>query len=132
VDAKGIVPPYRIHCSAAVVGDKWLIHGGRRPGKFNVTNQTFVFDFTCNRSVTAQHTLGFSWLCYLLMKGCWYLPHLLAVAMPSMAFQNFAGPACGSAPRLEVDGPLRTRRPQQARLRVDTPGGCAARAGGRC
>lgn len=49
VETKGIAPPYRIHCSAGVVGDKWIIHGGRRPGKFNVTNQTFVFDFSCNR-----------------------------------------------------------------------------------
>ncbi|CAL8470672.1 g10214 [Coccomyxa elongata] len=49
VDAKGQLPPFRIHSSAAVVGDKWIIHGGRRPGKFNVTNQTFVYNFSTNR-----------------------------------------------------------------------------------
>jgi hypothetical protein len=36
-------------CSAAVVGDRWIIHGGRRPGKFNVTNQTYIFDFSTLR-----------------------------------------------------------------------------------
>ena len=49
VGATGSPPPFRIHSSAAVVGDKWIIHGGRRPGKFNVTNQTFVYNFTTNR-----------------------------------------------------------------------------------
>lgn len=49
VDAKGTPPCFRIHSSAAVVGDKWIVHGGRRPGKFNVTNQTFVYSFTTNR-----------------------------------------------------------------------------------
>ena len=45
VECKGATPPYRIHSSASAVVDKWLIHGGRKPGKFNVTNQTFVLDF---------------------------------------------------------------------------------------
>lgn len=49
VEAKGRIPPYHIHCSGAVVGDQWFIHGGRRPGKFNVTNQTFVFNFSTFR-----------------------------------------------------------------------------------
>ena len=44
IECKGAIPPYRIHSSAAVVMDRWLIHGGRRPGKFNVTNQTYVLD----------------------------------------------------------------------------------------
>ncbi|KAK9829027.1 hypothetical protein WJX72_003488 [[Myrmecia] bisecta] len=48
----GHIPYYRIHSSAAVVGDKWIVHGGRRPGKFNVSNNTHVFDFeTCRWSV---------------------------------------------------------------------------------
>ena len=45
VECKGHTPPYRIHSSAAVVMEKWLIHGGRKPGKFNVTNCTYVLDF---------------------------------------------------------------------------------------
>lgn len=35
--------------SAAVVGDRWIVHGGRRPGKFNVTAQTYVYCFLTNR-----------------------------------------------------------------------------------
>jgi len=46
VECKGHTPAYRIHSSSAVVMEKWLIHGGRRPGKFNVTNCTYVLDFT--------------------------------------------------------------------------------------
>lgn len=45
VECKGTTPPYRIHSSAAVVMDKWFIHGGRKVGKFNVTNQTYILDF---------------------------------------------------------------------------------------
>ena len=55
-DTKGTPPPFRIHSSAAVVGDKWIIHGGRRPGKFNVTNQTFVYNFTTNRCADTSAT----------------------------------------------------------------------------
>ena len=43
--------------SAAVVGDKWIVHGGRRPGKFNVTNQTFVFSFATLRCINAAFSL---------------------------------------------------------------------------
>eukprot|EP00803_Ostreobium_quekettii_P009677 evm.model.scf_2193.2 EVM.evm.TU.scf_2193.2 scf_2193:7697-13170(-) len=44
-------PPFRIHSSSAVVGRKWIIHGGRRPNvsKFNVSDQTFVFDLDEHR-----------------------------------------------------------------------------------
>ena len=52
VDAKGQPPPFRLHSSAAVVADKWIIHGGRRNGKFNVTNDTSVFDFNTLRQAT--------------------------------------------------------------------------------
>ena len=53
VDAKGQPPPFRLHSSAAVLADKWIIHGGRRAGKFNVTNDTFVFDFDTLRQAEA-------------------------------------------------------------------------------
>lgn len=49
VDTKGTPPPYKTHCSTAVVAEKWIIHGGRRGGKYNVTNHTTVFDFTTLR-----------------------------------------------------------------------------------
>ena len=52
VDTKGQPPPFRLHSSAAVVADKWIIHGGRRNGKFNVTNDTSVFDFNTLRQAT--------------------------------------------------------------------------------
>ncbi|GMH38370.1 hypothetical protein BSKO_06254 [Bryopsis sp. KO-2023] len=44
-------PPFRIHASCAVVGSKWIVHGGRRPNmsKFNVSDQTFVFDLEEHR-----------------------------------------------------------------------------------
>ena len=53
VDAKGQAPPFRLHSCAAVVADKWVIHGGRKAGKFNVTNDTFVFDFNTLRHAMA-------------------------------------------------------------------------------
>lgn len=49
VDTKGAPPPFKTHSSAAVVAEKWIVHGGRRPGKFNVTNDTSVFDFATLR-----------------------------------------------------------------------------------
>ena len=48
----GTSPPcFRIHSSSAVVGNKWIIHGGRRPNvsKFNVSDQTYVFDLKEHR-----------------------------------------------------------------------------------
>lgn len=44
-------PPFRIHASSAVVGSRWIIHGGRRPNmsKFNVSDQTFVFDLAAHK-----------------------------------------------------------------------------------
>lgn len=48
----GASPPcFRIHSSSAVVGHKWIIHGGRRPNvsKFNVSDQTYVFDLKEHR-----------------------------------------------------------------------------------
>ena len=53
MDTKGQPPPFRLHSSAAVVANKWIIHGGRRNGKFNVTNEAFVFDFNTLRQATA-------------------------------------------------------------------------------
>ena len=53
VETKGQSPPFRLHSSAAVVSDKWIIHGGRRAGKFNITNDTFVFDFNTLRQAAA-------------------------------------------------------------------------------
>eukprot|EP00884_Botryococcus_braunii_P004067 jgi/Botrbrau1/13661/Bobra.0292s0010.1 len=49
VSLNGSIPGYRIHCSAAVVDNKWILHGGRRPGKFNVTAQTWYLDFNTMR-----------------------------------------------------------------------------------
>lgn len=49
VPCNGSIPGYRIHCSAAVVDNKWILHGGRRPGKFNVTSQTWYLDFNTMR-----------------------------------------------------------------------------------
>lgn len=51
VKIEGNAPPYRIHASSAVVGSKWIIHGGRRPNmsKFNVSDQTFIFDLEEHR-----------------------------------------------------------------------------------
>ena len=47
VACKGSVPPFRVHCSSAVVENRWILHGGRIPApstKFNVQNQTYVLD----------------------------------------------------------------------------------------
>jgi len=61
VDAKGNPPPYKTHTSAAVLADKWILHGGRKAGKFNVTNDTFTFDFKSLRQAVSLSPLSLSW-----------------------------------------------------------------------
>ncbi|KAL3161670.1 hypothetical protein ABBQ38_008771 [Trebouxia sp. C0009 RCD-2024] len=49
VACKGTVPPFRVHCSSAVVENRWILHGGRIPApstQFNVQNQTYVLNLT--------------------------------------------------------------------------------------
>ena len=62
VDAKGNPPPYKTHTSAAVLADKWILRGGRKAGKFNVTNDTFTFDFKSLRQAVSLSPLSLSWL----------------------------------------------------------------------
>lgn len=38
-------PPLRTHAAGAVVGDRLILQGGRRPGPFNVTAAAWEFDF---------------------------------------------------------------------------------------
>lgn len=45
----GAVPSHRIHPAAAVIGGQWVIHGGRRVGKFNVQNTAHVLDLATHR-----------------------------------------------------------------------------------
>ncbi|KAK9787629.1 hypothetical protein WJX73_006766 [Symbiochloris irregularis] len=49
VPTTGAIPPLHTNCSAAVVGDQWLMHGGRRAGKPIITNQTYIFNFNTLR-----------------------------------------------------------------------------------
>lgn len=65
VDTKGQSPPFRLHSSAAVVADKWIIHGGRRAGKFNITNDTFVFATPAGKLQLAPNMPGFSFVVVL-------------------------------------------------------------------
>ena len=49
VACKGTVPPFRVHCSSAVVENRWILHGGRIPApstQFNVQNQSYVLNLT--------------------------------------------------------------------------------------
>ena len=45
----GTPPPHRIHSSAALVGAVWVLHGGRMPGRFAVSNGTYAYDFETAR-----------------------------------------------------------------------------------
>lgn len=47
----GTPPMHHIHSSSAVVGAIWVIHGGRRPGKFNTTNATYSYNLDTARRV---------------------------------------------------------------------------------
>lgn len=47
VACKGTLPPFRVHCSSAVVENRWILHGGRIPApssQFNVQNQSYVLN----------------------------------------------------------------------------------------
>lgn len=49
VQCTGAVPSHRIHPAAAVIGGSWVVHGGRRVGKFNVQNTAHVLDLSTHR-----------------------------------------------------------------------------------
>ena len=49
VSTRGTPLPYRIHAAHAAVGPRWVVAGGRRPGRFNVTADAWEFDFDTMR-----------------------------------------------------------------------------------